>query len=75
MAGMLDDLVQLSRLGRQDMLRRPVDFNTLVEDVVSQLQSETEDRVIDWVIEPLPMLECDPALARIALAEPARRTR
>ena len=68
MGGMLDDLVQLSRLGRQDMLRRPVDFNTLVEDVVSLIQSETENRVIDWVIEPLPMLECDPTLAKIAIA-------
>jgi signal transduction histidine kinase len=68
MAAMLDDLVQLSRLGRQDMLRRPVDFTVLVEDVVSQLQSQTEDRVIDWVVEPLPMLECDPALARLAVA-------
>ncbi len=68
MGGMLDDLVQLSRLGRQDMLRRPVDFNTLVEDVVSLLQSETEDRLIDWAIEPLPLLECDPTLAKIAIA-------
>ncbi len=69
MAGMLDDLVQLNRLGRQDMLRRPVDFTTLVEDAVSQLQSETGDRTIDWVVEPLPMLECDPALAKVAVAE------
>jgi PAS domain S-box-containing protein len=68
MGGMLDDLVQLSRLGRQDMLRRPVDFNTLVEDVMSLMQSEAEDRLIDWVVEPLPMLECDPALAKIAMA-------
>jgi PAS domain S-box-containing protein len=68
MGGMLDDLVQLSRLGRQDMLRRPVDFNTLVEDVVSLAQSETEDRLIAWVVEPLPTLECDPALAKIAIA-------
>ncbi|MBA3318830.1 MAG: PAS domain S-box protein [Gemmatimonadales bacterium] len=67
MAGMLDDLVQLSRLGRQDMLRRPVDLNTLVEDVVSLLQSETAERLIDWVVEPLPTLECDPALAKIAI--------
>jgi PAS domain S-box-containing protein len=67
MAEMLDDLVQLSRLGRQDMLRRPVDFNTLVEDVMSLMQSETEDRLIDWVVEPLPLLECDPALAKIAV--------
>jgi signal transduction histidine kinase len=68
MGGMLDDLVQLSRLGRQDMLRRPVDFNTLVEDVLSLMQSEAEDRLIDWVVEPLPMLECDPTLAKIAMA-------
>jgi signal transduction histidine kinase len=67
MAGMLDDLVQLSRLGRQDMLRRPVDFTVLAEDVVSLLQSETDDRLIDWVIEPLPVLECDPGLARTAI--------
>jgi PAS domain S-box-containing protein len=67
MGDMLDDLAQLSRLGRQDMLRRPVDFNSLVEDAVSQLQSETEDRVIDWAIEPLPVLECDPALAKVAI--------
>ena len=67
LGGMLDDLVLLSRLGRQDMLRRPVDFNLLVEDVVGVLQAEAGDRVIDWVIEPLPMLECDPTLARIAV--------
>ncbi len=67
MGGMLDDLIQLSRLGRQDMLRRPVDFNLLVEDVMSALQSETDDRVIDWTVEPLPTLECDPALAKIAV--------
>jgi light-regulated signal transduction histidine kinase (bacteriophytochrome) len=67
LGSMLDDLVQLSRLGRQDMLRRPVDFNLLVEDVVGVLQAEAGDRVIDWVIEPLPVLECDPSLARIAI--------
>ena len=67
MGSMLDDLVQLSRIGRQDMLRRPVDFGTLVEDVVSRLQSEAEERVIDWTIEPLPVLECDPTLAKVAI--------
>jgi light-regulated signal transduction histidine kinase (bacteriophytochrome) len=69
LGGMLDDLVQLSRLGRQDMLRRAVDFNLLVEDVISMLQSEAGDRVIDWVVEPLPMLECDPALAKQAIVD------
>ena len=40
---------------------------------VSALQAETGDRVIDWVVEPLPMLECDPALASIAVTQPARQ--
>jgi PAS domain S-box-containing protein len=67
LGSMLDDLVQLSRLGRQDMLRRPVDFNLLVDDVVGRLQADAGDRIIDWVVEPLPMLECDPTLARTAV--------
>jgi PAS domain S-box-containing protein len=67
MAGMLDDLVALSRVGRQDLLRRDVPFATLVEDVVSQLQAEGEGRVVDWQIEELPVLDCDPTLARLAL--------
>ena len=67
LGGMLDDLVQLNRLGRQDMLRRAVDFNLLVEDAVGLLQAEAGDRVIDWIVEPLPTLECDSSLARIAV--------
>jgi light-regulated signal transduction histidine kinase (bacteriophytochrome) len=67
MAAMLDDLVTLSRVGRQDLLRRDVPFATLVEDVVGSLSSETEGRLVDWRIEELPVLDCDPALARIAL--------
>jgi light-regulated signal transduction histidine kinase (bacteriophytochrome) len=67
LGGMLDDLILLSRLGRQDMLRRPVDFNLLVEDVIGVLQAEAGDRLIEWAIEPLPMLECDPSLARLAV--------
>ncbi len=67
MGGMLDDLVQLSRLGRQDMLRRPVDFGTVVEDAVSALQSDVDDRVIDWTVEQLPVLECDPTMAKLAV--------
>jgi PAS domain S-box-containing protein len=67
LAGMLDDLVTLSRVGRQDLLRREVNFGTLVEDVVSQLQPRQEGRVVEWRIENLPVLECDLTLARLAL--------
>ncbi len=67
LASLLDDLVHLTRVGRQDPLRREVDFNTLVEDVVSQLQPETAGRTIEWQIEELPVLECDLGLAKLAM--------
>jgi PAS domain S-box-containing protein len=67
MAGLVDDLVRLARIARQDLLRHPVDLTTLVEDVVSGLQVETEGREIEWRIDPLPTVECDPTLVRAAL--------
>jgi PAS domain S-box-containing protein len=67
MAAMLDDLVMLNRVGRQDLLRREVNFNTLIDDVISQLHPLQEGRTVDWQVLALPVLECDAALARMAL--------
>jgi PAS domain S-box-containing protein len=67
MAGLVDDLVHLARIGRQDVLRRPVELTTLVEDVVSQLQPQAEGREVEWRVEPLPTVDCDASLVRPAL--------
>ena len=67
MATLVDDLVGLTRIGRQDLLRREVGLTTLVEDVVDQLRASSDGRVIDWKIEELPTVECDPGLAKIAI--------
>jgi signal transduction histidine kinase len=67
MATLVDDLVGLSRIGRQDLLRREVGLTTLVEDVVDQLRQSINGRVIDWKVEELPTVECDPALVKIAV--------
>jgi PAS domain S-box-containing protein len=67
MASLLDDLVNVARIGRQDLLRREVNFNTLVEDVIGELQPEVDGRSVEWQVEELPVLECDPSLARLAL--------
>jgi PAS domain S-box-containing protein len=67
MATLVDDLVGLSRIGRQDLLRREVSLTTLVEDVVDQLRSSSDGRVLEWQIQELPTIECDPALARVAI--------
>ena len=40
MSTLVDDLVHLVRVSRQDVMRRPVDLTALAEDVVSQLQPQ-----------------------------------
>jgi PAS domain S-box-containing protein len=67
MSTLVDDLVHLARVARQDLLRRPVDLTTLVEDVVSRLQPQAEGRTVEWLVQPLPRVECDPTLVRLAL--------
>jgi PAS domain S-box-containing protein len=67
MATLVEDLIGLSRIGRQDLFRREVKLATLVEDVVNGLASATDGRVIDWEVEELPTVQCDPALIRIAV--------
>jgi two-component system, chemotaxis family, sensor kinase Cph1 len=67
MAALVDDLVGLSRIGRQELLRREVALTPLVEDIVDQLRSSTDGRVIDWDIQDLPTVDCDPGLARLAI--------
>jgi PAS domain S-box-containing protein len=67
MTSLVDDLVTLSRIGRQDLLRRELNLTPLVEDVVGQLRSAADGRAIDWQIEELPTIEADPGLIKVAL--------
>lgn len=69
MAGLVDDLVRLARVARQDLVTRDVDLGTVVEDVVGALQAANEDRAVDWKIEPLPVVDADPTLVRAAIEE------
>ncbi|HEU5303144.1 MAG TPA: PAS domain S-box protein [Gemmatimonadales bacterium] len=67
MASLIDDLVGLSRIGRQDVLRRRVNLTTMVEDVVDQLRLQANGRRVEWQVEELPMVEADPALTKVAV--------
>ena len=67
MSGLMDDLVQLARVSRQDLLRRPQDLTLLAEDVVSRLQPEADGREVEWRVQELPTVEVDSALVQTAL--------
>ncbi|MDQ3138154.1 MAG: PAS domain S-box protein [Gemmatimonadota bacterium] len=67
MSSLVDDLVHLGRVSRQDLMRRPVDLTMLAEDVVSQLQPQADGREVEWRVQPLLTVDCDAVLVRAAL--------
>ena len=62
MGRLVDDLLNLGRLDRQEIKLQVTGLGSLVEQVVSELKRETGERSIDWKIDSLPFVECDPAL-------------
>ena len=68
MTSLVDDLVNLTRIGRQDLLRRDVQLTPLIEDIVGQLRTAVNGRTIDWQVEELPTVHGDPILLKTAFA-------
>jgi len=68
MGGMIDDLLNLARLDRRSMDLKMTSLNSLVENALHDLESETTDRKIDWRVGSLPSVNCDPGLIQQVFA-------
>jgi light-regulated signal transduction histidine kinase (bacteriophytochrome) len=68
MGRLVDDLLNLARIGRQDVHPRVLPLTAIVQDVIRELGSEAPDRQVKWRIGELPNAECDPGLMKIAFA-------
>ncbi len=62
---MIDDLLALAHLGRTEMILRTTKLEELVKDAIAGLPPGTEERAIEWRIEPLGEATCDPGLTRL----------
>jgi light-regulated signal transduction histidine kinase (bacteriophytochrome) len=67
MGRLVDDLLRLAQLGRQDIRPRVASLDALVEEVVADVQGDIADREVQWKIDPLPSVECDPGLIKVVL--------
>ena len=67
MGQLVDDLLNLARLGRAELRRQIIDLNSLVDAVREELNPETAGRQIEWRVGPLPSADCDPALLKVVL--------
>jgi PAS domain S-box-containing protein len=61
---MVDELLNLARVGRHALKVQNSNMNEIVEEVVSLLKPETEGRAVKWTIANLRSAECDPILIK-----------
>jgi PAS domain S-box-containing protein len=64
MGEMVDEMLKLARLGRQELSVEVTGLSSLVAEVVTMLAPEIEGRQVEWKIGELPPMECDPTLIR-----------
>jgi PAS domain S-box-containing protein len=61
---LIDELLNLARVGRQALNLQPTGLNSMVAEVIAILQPESEGRQVEWDISELPAVECDPILIK-----------
>ena len=67
MGRLIDDLLKLSRISRQEMRRGPVDLSALAREAAEELQHAEPGRRVEWVIAPQVSARGDLGLLRVAL--------
>lgn len=67
MGELIDDLLQLSRVGRAELHRERVDLSVLAQSVVEDLRRQHPDRVVETVVQSGLMVHADGRLMKIVL--------
>jgi len=68
MGMMVDDLLNLTRVGRKELSMQLTGLSSLLEEAIRDLKPEMAGREIEWRIGELPFVECDPALVKQVFA-------
>jgi PAS domain S-box-containing protein len=67
MGHLVDALLMLTRVAKQDLQTRATALTPLVERIVIALKADTTQRRIEWRLGPLPVVACDPRLMEVLL--------
>jgi PAS domain S-box-containing protein len=62
MGTLIDDLLQFSRTGRQELRQADLDMNAAVQEALAKLKADTKNRNISWTVADLPQVDGDYAL-------------
>jgi PAS domain S-box-containing protein len=64
MGHLIAGLLDLARLGRQGLRVQVTDLNLLAREVIEELKLEVPNRQIEWILDPLPVINCDSVLVK-----------
>jgi len=64
MGRLVDDLLNLSRIGKKELARHETDLTLLAQSAMSDTKLDSTDRKIDWRLESLPTVNCDSGLMK-----------
>jgi signal transduction histidine kinase len=64
MGRLVDDLLSLSKVGRQELALQETPLDPMLRQVVEDLAPEYSGRQVDWQVGELFSAECDPALMK-----------
>jgi signal transduction histidine kinase len=67
MAGIIESLLNLSRLGRRQLKMQPTSLDEVLTLVLADFKTDTQGRQIDWKVGKLPLVECDRGLIKQVL--------
>ncbi len=65
MGVLIDELLSFSRMGRTAIKSDPVDLTQVVNDVITDLSPELENRHIDWKVGTLPVVRGDKTMIQL----------
>lgn len=64
---LIDELLSLARVGRQELRVQVTGLKSLVDEIVRDLKQENPQRAIEWNVQLLPFVDCDPGLMKQVL--------
>jgi two-component system sensor histidine kinase/response regulator len=68
MGAIIEDLLKLAQVGRQQLNLQLASLGALIEQIRSEFITETQGRQIEWRLGALPELQCDAGLVKQALS-------
>jgi signal transduction histidine kinase len=64
MGVLIEDLLKLSKIGRAELRKKPIQMNKVLADALEQIKPLYSDRMVDWNISSLPEVFGDYSLLR-----------